>query len=134
MRDALERRQSPTILSGSAGVLLALLPVAFVLFFIASYAPNVPTFDNWWDPVWVAVKARSGTLSVGDIFVNAVGHRPVFIRLFSAGWAVLTDYNMGLGKYLAALNAFINLVLLIVVARRLKQPLLPAFELGRAHV
>lgn len=100
-------------------LIVTLLPILLTFAYILTYSPNSPIGDNWWDTLFVAEKAKAGTLTLNDVFMNASGHRPVFMRLFAAGWSVLTDYDMRVAKFSVWAVALLNLGLIAVLTRRL---------------
>jgi hypothetical protein len=98
-------------------VLAGLIPISLVLWFVISQARPFPVGDEWWDPIFIAVKTRTGTLTLEDLFILSVGHRPLTIRVMAVLYTLATDYSP---KTLAFMTCFVTLLNLCVTLLLLK--------------
>lgn len=114
-----------TTLALWAGVLLALLPIAQVILYVASQANLAPVGDQWWDVGYVAIKTRAGTLALEDLFIYYLGHRPFVIRVLTVIFTVLTDYNVQIMRFTAVVIALLNLVMASLLVAHRHKKLLP---------
>ena len=111
----------------SALLLLAgLIPIVLVAWYVAAYGRPIPTYDQWWDTVYIAVKTKAGILNLEDILVRSGGHRSATIRVVAALSTILTDYDGGLLRFATFIITLLNLGLAILLLKRFGR-LLPAF-------
>lgn len=75
-------------------VLLALLPLGALLAAFASYAVDLPIWDEWWAVVPLLQKYFSGTLHVSDVWAQHNEHRLVFPKLLMLGLAGISGYDV----------------------------------------
>ena len=97
-----------------------LIPIALVAWYVATQGAQGPVGDQWWDPVYIAVKVQTSTLEPEDFFVWTIGHRPVISRLLAALSATLTHFDTGILRFVAFAITLINLglAMLLLSARR----------------
>ncbi len=105
-------------------LIAALTPIALVYWYVVTQGRLVPVGDNWWDPVYIAVKTQTRTLTFEDLFAMSWGHRPVITRLITALATITTHYNAGLLRFAAFVLTLLNLGLTLLLLR-FKQILLP---------
>ncbi len=92
-----------------------LIPIALVAWYVATQGAQGPIGDQWWDPVYIAVKAQTSTLVPEDFFVWTFGHRPVISRLLAALSATLTHFDTGILRFVAFAITLINLGLAMLL-------------------
>ena len=105
-------------------VFAGLIPIALVAWYVVTQGRQVPSGDHWWDPVYIAVKTRTGTLVPEDFFVLNAGHRPVVTRLITAFSTIFTHYDAGLLRFAAFIITLLNLGLTMLLLRP-RQGLIP---------
>lgn len=76
-----------------AGVLLTLLPLAYLVMLLRIYHVDVPFWDEW-EYMLILPKSYEGTLSVADLFALHNEHRLLFPRLIMLALARLTHWDM----------------------------------------
>ena len=74
-------------------LLLAMLPLVVLLRTFASYAVDLPIWDEWWSIVPLLQKYFSGTLVWGDFWAQHNEHRLLFPKLLMVGLARLSGYD-----------------------------------------
>jgi hypothetical protein len=101
-----------------------LIPIALVAWYVITQGSQGPVGDQWWDPVYIAVKMQTGTLAPEDFFVLSWGHRPAIIRLITAFFTVFTHYDTGLLRFTTFITTLLNLgmTMLLLRGRRLAIP------------
>jgi hypothetical protein len=104
--------------------LAGLIPIALVAWYVVTQGSQVPSGDAWWDPVYIAVKTRTGTLIPEDFFVLNAGHRPAVTRLITVFSTIFTDYDAGVLRFAAFTITLLNLGLTMLLLRG-RQGLIP---------
>src|SRR5262245_48776778 len=106
-------------------LLAGMAPIALVCWYVVTQGSVVPSGDQWWDPVYIAVKAAAGTLALEDFFVLNTGHRPVVTRIITAISTIFTNYDAGLLRFTAFVLTIANLGLILFLLK-LPKTLVPA--------
>ncbi len=114
-----------TTLALGVGVLVALIPIVLVALYVATQANAAPVGDQWWDVGYIAVKTRAGILAPDDLFMYFLGHRPLFIRLLTVLFTLLTDYNVQILRFAAVVTALLNLGMASLLMAHRHKRLLP---------
>ncbi|MBZ0308534.1 MAG: hypothetical protein K8I82_20880, partial [Anaerolineae bacterium] len=113
------QRFKPWLLKHGAVMLAALLPIYAVGLLIYTYGLDVPTDDQWYEPLDLAVSVKDGTLRLADITKEYSGHRPVFMNLVVIALAALTDWYVPGELYVTFVLALLRLFFLILTFRDL---------------
>jgi hypothetical protein len=91
-------------------VALALVPLVYLCWFLASHAVNVPFWDQW-EIVPIIHHIRDGHIYFNDFMRQHNEHRLFFPRIFMVGTAFLTQwdtrYEVMISVVLAALSFFV---------------------------
>jgi hypothetical protein len=98
-------------------VLAGLIPISLVLWYAISQGRQVPVGNQWWDPVYIAIKTRTGTLTLEDLFVSSIGHRPLIIRVVTALYTLATDYEAGLLAFATFVVTLLNLCMALLLLK-----------------
>jgi len=106
-------------------LLAGLAPIALVFWYVVTQGSVVPSGDQWWDPVYIAVKTTAGTLALEDFFVLNWGHRPVVTRIITAISTIFTKYDAGTLRFTAFVLTIANLCLTLFLLK-LPRMLVPA--------
>ena len=101
---------------GLLAALLCLVPPYMVLQYVNVYRLRIPVRDQWSGSLEIALAVKSGTLSIGDLFVIN-DHRLFFNNIITALFALLTSWNITLETYLTLLIASVNCILLIFLQK-----------------
>jgi hypothetical protein len=105
--------------------LAGLAPIALVLGYVISHGKQVPIGDQWWDPVYIAVKTQTGTLAARDFLVSFWGHRPAITRLITVLATITTHYDAGMLRFATFVTALLNLTLAMLLLTRGRPGLIP---------
>ena len=98
-------------------LLAGLAPIALVWWYVVTQGTGVPWGDQWWGPVYIAVKTQTGTLTLNDFFVLDWGHRAAVTRLIIAISTIVTHYDAGPLRFAAFVLTLLNLGLTLVLLR-----------------
>jgi hypothetical protein len=96
--------------------ILALVPLAFLIWVVVHYAVAVPFMDQW-DMVPLLEKTYHGELTFHDLWAQHNEHRPVFPQLIMLLLARLTHWNI---HYELAVNISLALGIFAVFAYQVK--------------
>jgi hypothetical protein len=108
-------------------LLVGLTPIALVCWYVVTQGSVVPSGDQWWDPVYIAVKTAAGTLALEDFFVLNTGHRPVVTRIITAISTIFTNYDARPLRFTAFVLTITNLGLTLFLLKLPKTLVLAAF-------
>ena len=98
---------------------LSTIPLVYLLLFVIAYGSRVPIIDDTSGLLApVAVTAKAGTLTVGDLFQVWHGHRNFFSLLTTTLITVTTDGNIRYELALLILLGCVNVGLLLVLFAR----------------
>lgn len=102
------------------GMLLALtlVPVAAVGIFVGVYGQPVPFWDEWVDPLDVALKTAEGNLALGDLFRQYNDSRPVFTNLLTVASVHVSAWDLRAQMFFNMSLALLTLGLLFAIYRR----------------
>jgi hypothetical protein len=96
--------------------LVALVPLAFLIWFVAQYSVNVPFVDQW-DFVPLLEKMYQGHLTFSDLWAQHNEHRLIFPQLIMLPLARLTHWNI---RYELAVNVILALGIFAVFVYQVK--------------
>lgn len=99
-------------------LLLSLIPMYFVLLYMASYGRNVPFADQWHYDSDIAVATKNGSLSVDHILERYNDHRMLFTNLTTVIATYLTDWNLRSLMYVNFGVVLLYFLLLLVLFAR----------------
>ena len=103
-------------------ILLALLPLAYLIFHVVKYHVDVPSGDQW-DMIPLFEKSFQGTITFHDLWEQKAEHRPLFQRIIVIALARFSNWNISyeIGfNVCVAIASMVGLAALIVrSARRL---------------
>jgi hypothetical protein len=108
---------------------LAVLCSALLLFFLVKsvdiVGPNIPLIDDWAVNVPIAIHAREGTLTFGEIVAQYAAQRPVFTRLLTAVVSYTTDWNLRTERDICIVLNGVCLILLVDLVRLRQRQMVP---------
>src|SRR5208282_4675420 len=82
-----------SLLARHGGKMLALLPLAFLIWMVSRYAVSVP-FGDQWELVPLLEKTYHETLTFHDLWAQHNEHRILFPKIIMLGLAHLTGWNI----------------------------------------
>jgi len=88
------------------------------LWFVATYAVNVPVIDQWGDPITLLSKLDAGRLSFQDLWAQNGENRMVFPKLLTLGLARVTHYDVVAEVYTFVAVLVVILAILLLAARK----------------
>lgn len=100
-----------------AVIIVALLPIYSVTLLIYTYGLDVPTDDQWFEPIDLAVSVKDGTFRLSDITREYSGHRPVFMNLVVVALTYLTDWYVPGELFVTFVLALLRLLMLVLIFR-----------------
>lgn len=103
---------------------MGLTPIALVCWYVVTQGSPVPIGDQWWDPVYIAVKTQAGILTLEDVFVLSWGHRPAITRLITVLATIATHYDAGSLRFASFILTLLNLGLTLLLLKP-RQALIP---------
>jgi hypothetical protein len=107
---------SESFISRHGAKILALIPLAFLIWVVAQYAVDAPYLDQW-ELVPLLEKSYHGELTLPDLWVQHNEHRIFFPQIIMLVLARLTGWNSG---YELAVNILLALGLFAVFIRQVK--------------
>ena len=103
-----------SFLSRNGCRLLALVPLVFLIWVVASYAVDVPYLDQW-ELVPLLEKSYHGELTLHDLWAQHNEHRIIFPQIIMLMLARLTGWNI---RYELAVNLVLSLGIFAVFVRQ----------------
>src|SRR4030043_2004153 len=97
-------------------LILALIPLAYLIFFVVKYKAPFPIQDQW-DLVPLLEKSYQGTLSFPDLWAQHNEHRAFFPRMIMIILARLSGWNI---SYELAMNILLAIGIFMSVVYQLK--------------
>jgi hypothetical protein len=98
--------------------LLSLLPILFVLLYIAAKGSNTPYLDQWENNVAIALHTANGTLSLNDLVRQNFDHRLFFANIITMILTLTSHWNITLEMFLTVVLVCVNLILLLLLFKR----------------
>jgi hypothetical protein len=98
-------------------VVAGLVPIALVAVDVARHAQNVPFWDEWADPLEIAIKTVEGELTLGDLLRQYNDSRPFFSNLLTALSARVAGWSLKLQMAASVAVAGGTLLLLVALLR-----------------
>lgn len=86
-------------------LVLVLLPIVFLIYFVAQYKVDVPYWDQW-EIASLLNKSFEGTLAFGDLWKQHNEHRPLFPLIIMLVLARLSNWNI---SYELAVNILLGI-------------------------
>jgi hypothetical protein len=84
----------PRLFLCSILIFLIVIPVILAIWYISSYAVNVPYWDQWDMEVWVLDQFMHQQISFSDLIAQHNESRPFFPRIIALGVGILTAYDV----------------------------------------
>jgi hypothetical protein len=112
----LEKTPITGVLNRKAVLILTLLPLIFLIFFVAQYSINIPQGDQW-DFIPTLDKFFCGELTLADIWGQHCEHRLFFPRIIMLFLANLTNWDTRYEMFFSLLLAVVLLMILFYTVK-----------------
>lgn len=97
--------------------LVSVLPLLFLVLYVAERGVNTPLMDQWENNVLIAIKTANGTLSLADLFRQNFDHRLFFSNLVTAILTVTSNWNLKVEMMVIVANGVVNVIMLALLFR-----------------
>lgn len=96
---------------------LALIPLGFLIFFVAEFGMDIPYWDEW-DFVPLIEKSYQGNLAFQDLWGQLNAQRPFFTRIIIIGLAQITKWNI---SYELVLSIILSIGIFTIITYQIRR-------------